>query len=394
MAQKLLQAKGDTTKLGRNWGLAFMSHHPGLKSRYSRTLDQDRYLAEDPRIIQDWFVLYASVKEKYGILDKDTYNMDKKRFMMGVAGSAKVVISKYEKQAFVKQCGNREWASLIEGIGLRRQLPMWCIFRGKKYLDKWYSALKLRQGHYISLSDNGWTNNELGLDWLKTVFKPNTASCLQGTHRLLVIDGHNSHISTEFIKYAQAKKIECLCLPPHTTHLLQPLDVGVFGPLAHSYKKQLEGITRFSTYNIDKVNFLTMVQKARKEGISSHNIESAWKATGLIPYSKTGKKQVLSSVSTLSECLPLDTIVPQTPRNIDQVRRINDLIVQFCNQTLDTPKLALFSKLIKGAKHAMADCIILNTTNAELYEASVQKKNELTAGEVNSTTDKEPNNLI
>lgn len=118
------------------------------------------------------------MKAKYGILDEDTYNMDEKRFMMGVAGSAKVVLSKYKKQAFVKQCGNREWASLIESIGLRRRLPMWCIFKEKKYMDEWYNALESGQGHQISLSDNGWTDNKLGLDWLKTVFEPHTASYL------------------------------------------------------------------------------------------------------------------------------------------------------------------------------------------------------------------------
>ena len=82
----------------------------------------------------------------------------------------------------MKQCGNREWASFIESIDLELQLPIWCIFKGKKYLDKWYSALEPSQSHHILLSDNGWTNNKLGLDWLKTVFEPNTTSCLQGTH--------------------------------------------------------------------------------------------------------------------------------------------------------------------------------------------------------------------
>ena len=108
MAQNLLQAKGNIIKLGQNWVSAFFSCHTGLKFKYSRILDQERYLAEDPRIIQDWFAFYASMKAKYNILNEDKYNMDEKRFMMGVAGSVKTVLSKYEKQAFVKQCGNRE----------------------------------------------------------------------------------------------------------------------------------------------------------------------------------------------------------------------------------------------------------------------------------------------
>ena len=66
--------------------------------------------------------------------------------------------------------------------------------------------------------------------------------------------------------------------------------------------------------------------------------------------------------------------VPQTPRNIDQVEQIDNLVLQFCNQILDTPKLALFLKLIKEAKLAIADQIILNTTNGELYKANIQKK--------------------
>lgn len=43
--------------------------------------------------------------------------MNKKKFMIGVARSAKVVFSKHKKQAFVKQCGNKDWTSLIETIG-------------------------------------------------------------------------------------------------------------------------------------------------------------------------------------------------------------------------------------------------------------------------------------
>ena len=62
--------------------------------------------------------------------------MDKKSFMMGVAGSAKVIISKYEKQAFVTQSGNQEWVSLIEAIsaGSGQKLPLWIIFKATQKL--------------------------------------------------------------------------------------------------------------------------------------------------------------------------------------------------------------------------------------------------------------------
>ena len=65
-----------------------------------------------------------------------------------------MIFSKHEKQAFVKQYGNCDWALLIEVIGFWCQLLMWCIFKGKVYIDKWYNALESDEEHKILLSDN------------------------------------------------------------------------------------------------------------------------------------------------------------------------------------------------------------------------------------------------
>ena len=77
--------------------------------------------------------MYWSIKVEYGIFDEDTYSIDENGYMMDIAGSSKVVFSKYHKQAFINQAGNREWASLIEAIGTTGQrLPLFFILKGKK----------------------------------------------------------------------------------------------------------------------------------------------------------------------------------------------------------------------------------------------------------------------
>ena len=91
-----------------NWQQYFLHRHPDLQAKYCRTLDQERLLAANEEIFQHRFDLFLFMKEKHGILDEDIYNMDEKGFMIGVATSAKVVISKHEKQAFSAQSGNRE----------------------------------------------------------------------------------------------------------------------------------------------------------------------------------------------------------------------------------------------------------------------------------------------
>ena len=63
------------------------------------------------------------------------------------------------------------------------------------------------------------------------------ASILPTRPVLLIEDGHSSHISLEVIKLAKENDIHLLCLPVHTTHLLQPLDVGVFRCLKSNFSK-------------------------------------------------------------------------------------------------------------------------------------------------------------
>lgn len=151
------------------------------------------------------------------------------------------------------------------------------IFRGKNLQKAWTEEWAYPT---YGVSQNGWTDNELGLEWLKKVFHPETVRL--GGRRLLLIDGHSSHVSAEFIEYCWAKKIVPLCLPPHTTHYLQPLDVGCFGPLTKSYKKQLEEKNKTGVVNINKLEFLTCLRKARGEAMTCDNIMSAWEATGTL----------------------------------------------------------------------------------------------------------------
>ncbi len=65
--------------------------------------------------------------------------------------------------------------------------------------------------------------------------------------------------------------------------MLQPLNNDVFGPLKQNYKKLLSKKTRFTIYNIDKADFILLIQKTRRKEIISQNIESAWRNTELIP---------------------------------------------------------------------------------------------------------------
>ena len=105
------------------------------------------------------------------------------------------------------------------------------IFKAKKQNLAWIEMLE--EG-YIALLENGWTDNELCLEWLKKCFNPTTIYT-KNEYRILILDGHQSHIITEALQFCITLKIILLCLLAHTTHLLQPLDVRPFRPLATAY---------------------------------------------------------------------------------------------------------------------------------------------------------------
>ena len=89
----------------------------------------------------------------------------------------------------------------------------------------------------------------------------------------MILNSHASYITTKAIKFCIASKIIPLCLPPHTTHLLQPLDVGIFAALATAYKASVREQSKYIvSYNIDKVDFLEIIGAAQQKAITPINV--------------------------------------------------------------------------------------------------------------------------
>ena len=64
--------------------------------------------------------------------------------------------------------------------------------------DDWYPE-DTEQNSHISPSENGWTDNRLCMKWMHDCFEPETKHYLRGDYRMLIVDRHASHVSTEFI---------------------------------------------------------------------------------------------------------------------------------------------------------------------------------------------------
>ncbi len=172
----------------------------------------------------------------------------------------------------------------------------------------------------VAVSPNGWTDQDLGFLWLRDVFDPQTAA-INPTRatRLLLLDGHNSHCSTEFLNLAKSKNIEILCLPPHTTHALQPCDVGVFSPLASRWAAEVEKAFD-SGEGVSRQTFLKVYHRARDQAITPQIIQAAWRKAGIHPlnyneipasaYLPATNTSINSTLPNLSLVHPPSTFLP------------------------------------------------------------------------------------
>lgn len=391
MAQSLCQAKGDSKPLGIHWPQKFLGRHPDIKTKYVPPLDKERAMAQDPEILSDWFKLFQQNKQKYAIADEDIYNMDEKGFMQGVVGKVKVMISRHEKRQYMTQPGNREWVSTIEAIsGRGKLLRPFIIFKAVYHQIAWTHAFPEAT---IACTLNGWTDNEIGLAWLQH-FAEETAVERQGQYRLLIFDGHASHVSTAAVDFCLRNDIILLCLPPHSTHVLQPLDIGLFAPLATAYKANIRSITRLgASYSIDKVDFLEQYQKARTSAFTFSNIQKAWEKAGLLPYNPglildhfsvplaPPKSQAEHYSVTIPSATPakgtLNYSGPNgsssrllTPKTTLQVQQI----LKRVHEGDDLEEIA--KKCGKAASLALAEVTIQERTNADLMALQQRKENK------------------
>jgi len=218
----------------------------------------------------------------------------------------------------------------------------------------WYKDSRLPQDWVITLSSNGWTTNEIGYNWILH-FEKHTRSRTVGKYRLLVLDGHESHISAQFQQYCQDNNIITLCMPPHSSHILQPLDVGCFSPLKKSYGKQIENLVRVRINHITKLEFLPAFKDAFQVAFTKQNIKAGFRATGLVPYNPG------NVISHLDLRLKTPTPPPieepnwtsKTPQNAEelgsQTTHLRNRIVRHQNSSPTSINEAL-GHLVKGSQ--------------------------------------------
>jgi len=180
-------------------------------------------------------------------------------------------------------------------------------------------------------------------------------------------------------------------MPAHSSHLLQPLDVGYFAPLKKIYGSLVRQKVLAGTTHIDKVDFLSLFLQARPQAMTKANIKGAFAGAGLQPLDPSRVLRKLQIRLAGPVAGPVGSMAggqggirtpsphaspppSKTPYNLAQLTAHTNHLYQQRPQKKHSPVSRAINQLIKGYEVALNSAVLLAEENRLLREEGQRRR--------------------
>jgi hypothetical protein len=283
---------------GKDWFNGLKHRHPEVALRKPAKLSTARSRLTD-ETTRAYFLELGSVLDTNNIQNPShIWNMDETGMSLEHTPQAVVAmrgarhipgrVSTYRDNVTVVACVNASG----------QRIPPLFIVKGKTH--KSLQSYGTHDGPAQSVwtyQSNAWMEDVLGQQWFEKVFLKH---CGASRPQLLILDQHKSHEVTGLLERAVQENIIIMALPPHSSHWLQPLDKGVFGPLKSKYNTVCSQYTSENHATVSKCVFPKLFNEAYEQAVTPANIKSGFRTTGIYPYNPTAVPAVAYAPSILS----------------------------------------------------------------------------------------------
>ena len=161
-------------------------------------------------------------------------------------------------------------------------VPPLIVFAGQWFS---YNPLEGFEDAVMGRSENGWMASELFKIWLSDVFVKHLNEKVVPRPVVLFVDGHSTHLTMEASDICLENGIVLYCLLEHASHIMQPCDLRLFGPLKEHWKQA----TRSYSYEnigeaVTKPTFARVFRKAWEKSAVPDNAIKGFRDSGLFPF--------------------------------------------------------------------------------------------------------------
>ncbi|KFZ24325.1 hypothetical protein V502_01196, partial [Pseudogymnoascus sp. VKM F-4520 (FW-2644)] len=277
----------------------------------TKAIARVRVTSHDISTVENWFSEYLAWCTQHNIQPQDIHNFDETGFRVGVAPGEEVVVPAYITEMYVPMAENRKSVTVIESIcAIGKEHPPVITVQGRQHMESWYNE-KLSGDELVLLSDSGYTNSELAMIFLEHFIK-HTGAGPDKSKKVLLMDSHISHTTPEFVLRATEMNIHPYPFPSHLTHVMQPLDVGVFQPYKHWHKKAVQHAMRSLDIDYNIASFFRDIAEIRTNTFKKGTIIRAFRDSGMWPINP---KEALKKMKVYAPPERLeDTLgIPRTP---------------------------------------------------------------------------------
>jgi hypothetical protein len=283
--------------LSLKWFYGFMGRWPELKVVKPSGLPEQRARCASKEVILNYFEELKTIFDKYELHNKPhlVYNIDEKginteyrppNIVAGFDARPQVVMAERSKTVTVIGGGN----------ALGSQIPPFFVFPGQRMLPE--LMVGKSEGTEGMMTQSGWSNSEVFLRYMKTHFLKYAMGRNQEDTTLVLYDGHKSHISIELIEWAKENRIILFVLPPHCSHILQPMDVGCFGPFQKKYNQECLTYSRLHHQCVTRYDVCKLACKAYTVALSHVNLQASFRKTGIYPL-----QNAIDAVTSLGDAI-------------------------------------------------------------------------------------------
>lgn len=310
-ANVILKATGRSDETSsRYWAKRFMRRHRDIfKRTKSNTRDARRKSMQDRSHIVGFYEGWKDTIIDIGVKLENTWNFDETGFQIGYLKKGTFVWTfEVIEEAILTDSHDLVSITGVEAISAAGEvIAPFLILPGVNLPVRWFKN-NLDEEATITTSPTGYITDVLAHEWVRH-FERLTRPAVPGDVRLLLMDGCENHFTEEIFFFCHQHNIVLFPLPPHLTHFLQPLDVGVFGIYKYWHQHVLYREIADGAIDFGKVDFLFHFQEIRKRTFKKSTILSAWAKCGLFPHNPSIVLDRLKDpLSSLTEEVAAETL--------------------------------------------------------------------------------------